>query len=749
MPADRAMNLLNSISVTGDRIDLSWERVPGCSTYAVSRAVAHGSMEPLAVTKETSFSDRELIPATQYRYAVSAMAANGSVIARMETACHTRPAGLFVTTEGARLTVHGDAFEITWDGDAGGEIAEIRQYDGSSWFRVNAEIAATVPGFVLTDEAGKEWALRRERGLRFRMEKETPQEVRFSASATAAGIRVGMRYIIFREGILFCELSMPESELSEGRTQGVDSEANKALLDKVSGRLALHLDSGILDQKFAWGYIPRHGGAAQVSKKQTDRVLDEKQMLPIFMADYGRRAEGGFTNHIEFFIEDTPPEGASTWFGEDGQGGFKLEWSFAGRNLRDVYFVPWDMGFFRTRWGLCLGAARKGRAGRALPSRRNNLIGARVCHVGIPQGVGPEMQERWPYNVPPADQIRAQYRGLPADEEVEAAHQQGANVMVLHQGWMRSGGSNCEPPADYIPRDPADLRRFVESCHLRNIRVGLYMRGVENHALFQPYFEQFLKRDFDGLYVDWSSPCCTGFQGCSELHFSAFNYFLFTRALRERVGEEGFLIAHSGAIPTMLAFAVFDAYLPGEFRTQKENLHNSPGEALHYGFASCIGTHPIPRFDLPQALALYAGLGFHPHYIRQCGQGKMDNPMESLWHMWGSVPIEGAVCYNGLTENLQVVRSSNRDFLCVLYKVNPGLLLLVAANLGERAGTALKVDMPALGLLGRYRVEELSAGKEGRVEQRECGMTPEGVIEAEAFDRYEYRGYRLERSGGE
>lgn len=52
--------------------------------------------------------------------------------------------------EGARLTVRGDAFEIEWDGDAGGEIAEIRQHDGDSWFRVNAANFGTMPGLVLT-----------------------------------------------------------------------------------------------------------------------------------------------------------------------------------------------------------------------------------------------------------------------------------------------------------------------------------------------------------------------------------------------------------------------------------------------------------------------------------------------------------------------------------------------------------------------------------------------------------------------
>jgi hypothetical protein len=271
------------------------------------------------------------------------------------------------------------------------------------------------------------------------------------------------------------------------------------------------------------------------------------------------------------------------------------------------------------------------------------------------------------------------------------------------------------------------------------------MRGVEKHALFQPYFEQFLKRDFDGLYVDWSSPCCTGFQGCSELHFSAYNYFLFTRALRERVGAGGFLIAHSGSRPTMLAFAVFDAYLPGEFRTQRENLHRSVPEALHHGFASCIGTHPIARFELPQALALYAGLGFDPHRFWAVGETLEQHPLDSLWRMWASVPIGDAVCYNSLTENLPAVCSCAPGFHSVLYRVSADLLLLMAANFGVHGRTTFRLDKSLLGLAGRYRVRELRAGGD----DRDIGVMAAGVIEPDAFGRYEYRGYRIERTGQE
>ncbi|NLW87311.1 MAG: fibronectin type III domain-containing protein [Planctomycetes bacterium] len=732
---------LQAVPVAGDRIDLAWPAVEAACLYRVHRNDGVSS-RLVAETASLRHVDRELKPASGYRYTVKAVDSSGRCIKTWEAACYTPDAGLSLTSEGSLLTVHGDAFEVQWDGDAGGEIVSIRQYDGDSWFRVNSDSSPTVPAFILTDAAGKDCPVHRQRGVKFAVEKQTQDEVCFSCSTTVAGVCIETRYTVFSEGVLFCELSMPKSELSAGRTQGVDSEANRALLDTISGRMSLRLDRGLLGHKFAWGHYSRQSTVASVWHDVSEHVTDDAQMMPLAMVDYGRKADGGFTNHIEFFIEDTPRAGASTWFGADGEGGFKFEWSFAGKALRDTYFLPWDMGFFRTRWGLCLGASRKGRAGRALPGRRNNLTGARVFHAPLPYGVDQEARKHWPFNVPPMNLVRTAYSGLPSDENIEEARKQGVNVIILHAGWMRCAGSNADPPADYAPRDPADMERFVASCHSRNIRIGLYMRGVEKYALYQPYFEKYLKRDYDGLYVDWNSPYVLGHQGCMDLHFSAYSHFLFIRALRQRVGEHGFLIAHSGALPTMLAFATFDAYLPGEFHIQKNRLLNTPDEALYHGFASCMGTNPIPRFDLPQAIAFYAGLGFCPHFWWRADYTEK-TPLRGLWRILSSVPVEQAVVYNPRTENLRVIHCSNRHFLVTLYKVSSELLLLIAANIGPPDSAVIALDMPALGLCGSYGVDELTADAADGLHSRQVEMSPAGAIQANAFGQYEYRGYRI------
>jgi hypothetical protein len=287
---------------------------------------------------------------------------------------------------------------------------------------------------------------------------------------------------------------------------------------------------------------------------------------------------------------------------------------------------------------------------------------------------------------------------------------------------------------------------MIDRCHERGIRVGLYMRGIEQHALYRSYFEDHCRRDYDGLYVDWSSPYNMGWMKASHTHFSAYAYFQFTRQLRRRVGERGFLIAHSGSRATMLALAVFDAYLPGEYRTQTENFFNSPDESVHHGFASCCGTNPIsgsrevrPNFISPRAVAYCAGLGLAPE------AGMLSDYAEVLWKIWSSVPMEKAYHYNSLTENVPVVSSSNPDFHTSVYKVSRDLVLLVTANLGRRGSTTLSIDMPALGLAGAYSVTEMRGETAEVFTEVKRQGTWKGTIQTGAFAPYEFRGYRLER----
>jgi hypothetical protein len=201
------------------------------------------------------------------------------------------------------------------------------------------------------------------------------------------------------------------------------------------------------------------------------------------------------------------------------------------------------------------------------------------------------------------------------------------------------------------------------------------------------------------------------------------------------VGENGFLIGHTGACPTLLALAVFDAYLPGEFSEQKAHLLDSPDAHVYFGLGSCCGTIPI-SYTSPhdKAVAFSAGLGSW----LQMEQG-------ALWQIWRSVPMERAYLYNNLTENLTVVASTNPHFYTSVYKIDRHQVLLVTANCGEQGATTLRVDMPALGLTGQYEITELGGKDAASFTRRTAGRTHDGVIEVGPLGPYEVRGYKLDR----
>ena len=228
--------------------------------------------------------------------------------------------------------------------------------------------------------------------------------------------------------------------------------------------------------------------------------------------------------------------------------------------------------------------------------------------------------------------------------------------------------------------------------------------------------------------------------GCfrpSETHFHAYDYFRYTKMLRKRVGENGFLIAHTGACPTMLALAVFDGYLPGEFREQKARLLDSPDAHVCFGMGTCCGTIPI-SYTAPRrkAVAYSAGLGTWLQMERG-----------PLWQIWRSVPMEKAYLYNNLTENLQVVSSTNPDFHTSVYKIDRNQLLLVTANCGEQGTSTLRLDMATLGLVGEYEITELGGKDTESFTRRQLGRTRDAIIEVGPLGQYEIRGYKLDRVG--
>jgi hypothetical protein len=135
-----------------------------------------------------------------------------------------------------------------------------------------------------------------------------------------------------------------------------------------------------------------------------------------------------------------------------------------------------------------------------------------------------------------------------------------------------------------------------------------------------------------------------------------------------------------------------------------------------------------------KAIAYSAGIGLG-----------LQNERGVLWQILKSIPMDKAWFYDNLTENLQVVTSSNPYFYTTVYKVSRDLALVVTANLGEKGSSVLQLDMPALGLVGKYTVTEMQGTDLNNFMNKPYGTTDNGTINSGPLGKYEIRGYKLEK----
>lgn len=729
--------------VTPFRMDVSWRPLKGAAAYRVHRGhsldfpVDDGSL--VAIVTDPIYADRTLAPDTAYYFRVVPVV-NGR-LGRPSAAAEgrTKRKDLVLRHEGNRLTVSGDAFEVEWDLNRGGEIVALRQYDGNAWVTLLSE-GDSIPGYVI-DSAGRRYTLD---GVTARADvrKVLPDEICFALTlcpragdGTAAGLEIRLVFHVFREGWIFCKTLLL---------------VHRWWAPFPIERVAMHaaLNRRLTRAKCAWLYFDRKTRSAFTWKRPADGVED-RVLYPYVAVDYGLNPELSFTNHVAFLLEDwrgfRSREETRTRFGKAPGGGLRFEWIL--HDGPPLVMKPGDS--YRNTWGIGLGAARKGTCREFSAALGNNMSGRGYWHwhsgdrQGHPAGADPD---DWPWHTHPRFWSQpASGSSAPTNDEIDRQADRGAKLLVHHQTWMRCGGSNTYPPADYIPRDPDDLRRMVAHAHARGLRVALYMRGVEPWALNMPYWEQFLTRDVDGLYVDWNSPLCYRnpgglgeHQGCFkpwDEHFSAYDYFRYTRMLRKRVGEGGFLLGHANMAMTFLALAVFDGYLAGESLEQKQHLCDSLDAHVFYTMKNCCGgavINYVGPYGKVRALSAATGTSFM-------------NEQGPLWRMWASIPMDQARVFDSLTENLKVLRFNRPGLHGCVFRVSRDQCLITVANLGPATTGNMTLDMPALGLVGTYRVTRLTGRGDHPLASHEMAPTT-GRIPIQRLARYAFCAYKLDRT---
>jgi hypothetical protein len=623
-----------------------------------------------------------------------------------------------------QVRVWADHFQLTIDGKRGGQITDVALFDGSRWNRMIGGDSQSCPAVKISDSS-REYILDKVGKTEIRDVEVLPDVVRlvtkavpFSADGQPGPWTVQLRYEIYAEGAVFIDLQLA---LPKGKT--------------VLRRAEISLT---VDQ-----YI--FGAAKYRQQTYTHKQLSsgfKGKGLPTARIAFGVNPLRSYTNEVQAVVEDPKGIGGEADF-TSGKGQFT--WLLANKE------TPVEGPFvYNNRFALGLGSAAVGKP-------KTNVIAQRVYHwinwVKYHQVAGGEF--------------------YPTDAQIDKMAAHGATMLILHQHWMSEGGLNGKPHANYIPRDADTFQHVIDYAHQKGLRMGVYSRGIERYTPATGFFQKYLKRNWDGLYVDWSSafnisnhenrtPVPEALLG--DAHFSpdglytpAREWFLYCKKLRDLVGPKGFIINHQGfGTAGILANFAVDAYLPGESPLDHKMFKNVD-DAVYQGMLGGVVCMPwtidAPDYITPEGIAKMAAWGFYPHTclaFQRPAVGKKtagrifpadpDNPAQAYalpcWRVLSAVDAERCTLYNSPAVNVIAATTSNPNVPCLVYKQagqgdcpdfcaskngtvplvgsdkwpKDTVFLVVAANLSDKTASATITLKPeVLGMAGEYQVSRISS----------------------------------------
>lgn len=526
------------------------------------------------------------------------------------------------------------------------------------------------------------------------------------------------QYSVFEEGAIFCEFRIIAREGRRARVSDVDMTVSLDLDGARNVRSNFMSREVYIKQDVT---VPHIMGSVNVALPR-DKAIEKDHLVPSIGLDLGWNKTRHYSNRVEICLEDSTSFGNGmlgpvSTLSREVDGKWLTTWQL-GRNLEETFEEPF---FYRNKWAMFCASARTESGPDADPVKRNNVMGAKICHVMYPYVYG---QHDWPWCSVPLKQCFYQDVQLakenPGLERIDEAVALGAKILIIHQFWMSCGGSNGEPMSSYIPHDPEWLRAFVDKAHEKGLRVLFYMRGIEQYMMYSDFFETYLKKDWDGLYIDWASPFLMGFAKSTVKHSSLYNWFMFMRALRQRVGKNGVLIGHT-TMQGPSNYALFDVALTGEFSVLHSGLLAEPEVSTSYAGQSCCGLHLIAgnapdrrAFSSQKAVAYAAGLGWSNHpfmepgftFEHACG---FTLP---LWRLLSRLDGEPVRTVNPSVESTELAQWSDEAFYPLAYLDKRGNALLLVTNLTDKTVAGeVTLDPTVLGLPADVTMEPLDEGE--------------------------------------
>lgn len=539
-----------------------------------------------------------------------------------------------------------------------------------------------------------------------------------AVSEIAGAFLFEQQYSVFEEGAVFCEFRIVAKDGTRTRVSGVDMRVSLDIRDAGNIR-ANYLSRDLYIKQDVT--VPHVLGSVNVALPRTQSIRKD-HLVPSIGLDLGWGRTRHYSNRVEICIEDSTSFGnqmlgATSTVSEEVDGAWVTRWQI-GENVDETFSAPF---FYRNKWALFCASARTRRGEDADPVLRNNILGAKICHVMYPYVYG---QRNWPWSSVPLKQVFYQdvqiAKGNPGLERIDEAIAMGAEILIIHQFWMSCGGSNGEPMSSYKPYDAAWLKAFVDKAHGKGMRVLFYMRGIEQYMLYADFFDTYLKKDWDGLYIDWASPFLMGFAKSTVKHSSIFNWFMFTRALREKVGKNGILIGHT-TMQSPSNYALFDVALTGEFSVLHTGLLAAPEISTSYAGQSCCGLHLIAgnapdrrAFSSQKAVAYAAGLGWANHPFMEPGFSFEHSCGFTLplWRLLSRLDGEPRRTINPSAESTEALTWSDDALYPLVYLDAKGNALVLVTNLTDNtANGEVTIDTAALGLPAGASLTVLDGGE--------------------------------------
>ncbi len=464
---------------------------------------------------------------------------------------------------------------------------------------------------------------------------------------------ISLSYEVFVDGVVFVRTIFCANSLEEFQLENFALEPVIKLQDED-------------EANWAYWKFPREYSAALIQNLgsfERNLPMNENrsgtdEIFPFVSFDFG--SQGRRDRHLEFYVEGwnslTPKfHNTSTRVIWDGKR-CGLSWNFHRTDAKN----PRRTLYWNNTWGWTLT--------RAPIARTHDPL--RIVHY------------------------LDNFKHIPGPEVVEQVAKEGANLFIVHECW-RADVKNGAVPAVAAEK----LREFIKQCHEHDIRVALYVRG--NEDLMKDGFGEdlfrFLKPDYDGIYMDYGSPCCyleqEEYYPGGRIRFRTYDKTM--RRVRHKIGENALFIGHSGSFFSAVGYTELDAYLGGE-QEKGMLLENRTIHAYFSGLSvqqPSLWTAAFPTYRTKAVLPFLATAMQYPfiHLGVQLPCCSLAHPevisavpfARPLWRLWEL--FDGCRKYNvySTVNSSGIINVDSPDTGACLLVASDGTKLLIVANYSE------------------------------------------------------------------